>query len=43
MPDIVGIRFKKCGKIYDFEVNNENGKLEKSIKQVAQFIQNKKD
>src|SRR3990172_8200512 len=21
MPDIVGIRFKNCGKIYDFEVN----------------------
>src|SRR3989338_8365569 len=21
MPDIVGIRFKSCGKIYDFEVN----------------------
>jgi len=21
MPDIVGVRFKKCGKIYDFEVN----------------------
>jgi cell fate regulator YaaT (PSP1 superfamily) len=22
MPDIVGIRFKNCGRIYDFEVNN---------------------
>ena len=21
MPDVVGIRFKRCGKIYDFEVN----------------------
>jgi len=21
MPDVVGIRFKKCGKIYDFEIN----------------------
>ncbi len=20
MPDIVGIRFKSCGKIYDFEI-----------------------
>lgn len=22
MPDVVGIRFKSCGKIYDFETNN---------------------
>ena len=21
MPDVVGVRFKPCGKIYDFEVN----------------------
>lgn len=24
MPDIIGIRFKSCGKIYDFEVNGAN-------------------
>lgn len=23
MPEVVGIRFKKCGKIYDFEINEE--------------------
>lgn len=23
MPDVIGIRFKKCGKIYDFEVNGD--------------------
>ncbi|TAL25123.1 MAG: stage 0 sporulation protein [Nitrospirae bacterium] len=24
MPDVMGIRFKKCGKIYDFEVNGSS-------------------
>ena len=24
MPDVVGIRFKQCGKIYNFEVNGIN-------------------
>lgn len=29
MPDVVGIRFKKCGKIYDFEVNGSGVEFKK--------------
>jgi cell fate regulator YaaT (PSP1 superfamily) len=21
MPEVIGVRFKSCGKIYDFEIN----------------------
>lgn len=27
MPDIVGVRFKPCGKIYDFDINGINSQL----------------
>ncbi len=29
MPDVVGIRFKRCGKIYDFEVNGTGAEFKK--------------
>jgi len=29
MPDIIGIRFKDCGKIYDFEVNGSGEEFKK--------------
>jgi cell fate regulator YaaT (PSP1 superfamily) len=31
MPDVVGIRFKSCGKIYDFEVNGIDAKEGDSV------------
>ena len=27
MPDIIGIRFKDCGKIYDFEANGSGAEF----------------
>lgn len=29
MPDVIGIRFKDCGKIYDFEVNGSGAEFKK--------------
>lgn len=29
MPDVIGIRFKKCGKVYDFEVNGNSADYKK--------------
>jgi len=29
MPDVIGIRFKDCGKIYDFEVNGSDEEFKK--------------
>ena len=29
MPDVIGIRFKDCGKIYDFEANGSGVEFKK--------------
>ncbi len=29
MPDVIGIRFKKCGKVYDFEINGNSADYKK--------------
>ena len=29
MPDVIGIRFKDCGKIYDFEANGSGAEFKK--------------
>ena len=37
MPDIVGIRFKPCGKMYDFDANNIEVKVGNSVVVESEF------
>jgi len=36
MPDIIGIRFKDCGKIYDFEVNGSGEEFKKGDRVIVE-------
>jgi len=36
MPDVIGIRFKSCGKIYDFEVNGSGDKFKRGDRVIVE-------
>jgi cell fate regulator YaaT (PSP1 superfamily) len=36
MPDVIGIRFKDCGKIYDFEVNGSGSEFKRGDRVVVE-------